>query len=171
MMHEPHTIAATPPPTGRSILSSPPTYDGIGADEYIEWESKIDNIFAQCHMCEWRKINNAFSVLRHLTSIWWESLSSSDKPHTWNDMKILMRETFINLSLVINSYDEEHQLDHSPIIPPTVPNLLQDNAQKSGDDMTENEVLPVSCENSTCVTSAGSESKGNANDANLTKDS
>ena len=44
-MNEPHTIAATPPPTGQSILSSPSTYDGIGADEYIEWETKIDNIF------------------------------------------------------------------------------------------------------------------------------
>ena len=45
MMYEPCTIAATPPLTGQSILSSPPTYDGIGADEYIEWETKIDNIF------------------------------------------------------------------------------------------------------------------------------
>jgi len=31
--------------------------------EYIEWESKIDNIFAQCRMCEQRKIKNASSVL------------------------------------------------------------------------------------------------------------
>ena len=51
MMHEPRTIAATPPPTGQSILSSPPTYDGIGADEYIEWKTKIDNIFTQSYMC------------------------------------------------------------------------------------------------------------------------
>ena len=36
MMHEPRTIAATPPLAGQSILSSPPTCDGIGADEYIE---------------------------------------------------------------------------------------------------------------------------------------
>jgi hypothetical protein len=36
--------------------------------------------------------------------------------------------------------------------------------------MTENEVLSVSCEHSTHVTSADSESQGNANDANLTED-
>jgi hypothetical protein len=36
--------------------------------------------------------------------------------------------------------------------------------------MTENKVLSVSCEHSTRVTSADSESKGNANDANLTED-
>ena len=64
MTHEPRTIAATPPPAGQSILSSPPTYDGIGADEYIEWETKIDNIFAQIYMREWRKIKNATGVLR-----------------------------------------------------------------------------------------------------------
>ena len=43
-MHETRIVAATPPPADRSILSSLPTYDGIGVDEYIEWESKIDNI-------------------------------------------------------------------------------------------------------------------------------
>jgi hypothetical protein len=36
--------------------------------------------------------------------------------------------------------------------------------------MTKNEVLSVSCKNSTRDTSADSESKGNANDANLTED-
>jgi len=96
LMHEPCTIAAIPPPTGQSILSSPPIYDGIGADEYIEWETKIDNIFVQCYMCERRKIKNAISVLRHSASTWWESLNSSDKPHIWNDKKILMREIFVN---------------------------------------------------------------------------
>ena len=63
MMHEPCTIAVAPPSTCHAILSSPPTYDGIGANEYIEWETKIDNIFAQCYMCERRKIKNAISVL------------------------------------------------------------------------------------------------------------
>jgi hypothetical protein len=145
-MHETRTIAATPSLADRSIFSSLPTYDGIGADEYIEWESKIDNIFAQCRMCEWRKNKNASGVLRHLASTWWVSLSSSDKPHTWNDMKILMRETFIQPSHVIYSSDEVHQLDQ-PVIPLAMPKLLQDNIQKSEYNVIENEVLPTSCEN------------------------
>ena len=62
MMHDPRTIAATPPPVGQSILSSLPTYDGIGANEYIEWKTKMDNIFAQSYMCERRKIKNTTSV-------------------------------------------------------------------------------------------------------------
>ena len=63
MMNETHTIAATPHPGGRSILSFSSIYDGIDADEYIEWESKIDNIFTQYRMYEWRNIKNASSVL------------------------------------------------------------------------------------------------------------
>ena len=117
MMHEPRTIAATPPPAGQSILSSPPTYDGIGADEYIEWETKIDNIFTQIYMCERRKIKNATSVLRQSESTWWESL-------------VIMRENFVNPSLVINSNDEVHQLDQSLVIPPVMPNLFTGQCTK-----------------------------------------
>lgn len=70
-MHETRTTtAAATTPAGRSILSSLPTYDGTGAEEYIEREIRKDNIFAKCSMCEWRKIINATSVLRHSTSTW-----------------------------------------------------------------------------------------------------
>ena len=35
--------------------SYPPTYDGIGAGEYMEWEIAINNIFATRFMCPRRK--------------------------------------------------------------------------------------------------------------------
>ena len=56
-------------------------------------------------------------------------------------MKLIMRETFVNPPPVLNSNDEVHQLDQSLVIPPAMPNLLQDNVQKSKDDETENEEL------------------------------
>ena len=40
--------------------SYPPTYDGIGADEYMEWEIAIDNIFATRFMCPRRKVQLVF---------------------------------------------------------------------------------------------------------------
>ena len=43
--------------------SYPPTYDGIGADAYMEWEIDIDNIFATRFMCPRRKVKNVASVL------------------------------------------------------------------------------------------------------------
>ena len=128
--------------------SYPLTYDGVGADEYMEWEIAIDNIFATRFMCPRRKVKNASTVLRHSALSWWESLDPSDKPQTWNDMKHLMRENFVNPSLVINSNDEVHQLDQSLVIPPAMPNLLQDNIQKSEDDVIENKMLTVSYDNS-----------------------
>jgi hypothetical protein len=53
-----------------------------------------------------------------------------------------------------------------------MPNLLQDNIQKSEDDMIENEVLIASCDNSESspITPAEHENKGNAHDAILTKE-
>ena len=79
-------------------------------------------------------------------------------------MQIVMRENFVNPSLVINSNDEVHQLDNSVVIPPTMPNLLQDHLQKSEDDLIEYEGLPTSCENSEPSSNivAAQESNGNA---------
>ena len=104
--------------------SYPPTYNGIGADEYIEWEIAIDNIFATRFMCPRRKVKNAASVLRHPALSWWESLDPSHKPQTWNDMK-LMRETFVNPPPVLTSYAEVHYLEEeSVVIPLAMTNLL-----------------------------------------------
>ena len=66
--------------------SYPPTYDDIGADEYIEWCISMDKIFANRFMCARRKVKNAISMLRDSALTWWEALSPSDKPQTWDDM-------------------------------------------------------------------------------------
>ena len=60
--------------------------------------SCLDNIFATRFLCLRRKVKNASSVLRHFSLSWWEYLDPSDKPQTWIDMKILMRETFVHVS-------------------------------------------------------------------------
>ena len=156
--------------------SYPPTYDGVGADAYLEWEIAIDNIFATRCMCPRRKVKNAASVLRHSALVWWDSLSSSDKPQTWIDMKLLMRETFVNPPPALNSYNEVQNIeDQSIVISLATPNPLQDAEQKQEDkdDMDKNEELTSSCENSepslhnAPITPAEIESKGNAHGAAL----
>ena len=131
--------------------SYPPTYDGVGADAYLEWEIAIDNIFATRCMCPRRKVKNAASVLRHSALVWWDSLSSSDKPQTWIDMKLLMRETFVNPPPALNSYDEVQNIEVQYIVVSLgTPNLLQDSEQKQEDKdcKDKNEELTSSCENS-----------------------
>ena len=100
----------------------------------MEWEIAIDNIFATRFICSRRKVKNASSVLRLSALTWWESLSPLDKPQTWDDMKILMRETFVSPSHIVNSYDEVFQLeDHCIVVSPAVPNLRQDSGQTQVD--------------------------------------
>ena len=128
--------------------SYPPIYDGIGADEYIEWEVAIDNIFAT-RFSPRRKVKNVSSVLRGTALTWWESLRPLDKPQTWDAMKIVMREIFVNPSLVINSNDEVNHLEEeSTVIPLAMPNLLQDNVHKQEDDMEDHVELTTSRANS-----------------------
>ena len=131
--------------------SYPPTYDGIDANEYIEWEIAIDNIFVNRFMCPRRKVKNAASVLRLSALTWWECLSPLDKPQTWDDMKILMRETFASPSHIVNSYDEVFQLeDQSIVVSLVMTNLLQNSeqTQEDKDDAKQNEELTTSCANS-----------------------
>jgi hypothetical protein len=67
---------------------------------------------------------------------WWENLCVSDKPQTWKDMKILMREKFYQHDLA----------EHIPIVSSSMPNILQDNAQNKEDYTEENEVPIMSHE-------------------------
>jgi hypothetical protein len=115
----------------------------------MEWEIAIDNIFATRFMCPRRKVKNAASVLRYSALSWWESLDPSNKPQTWNDMKLLMRETFVNPPPVLTSYVEVHHLEEeSVVIPLSMTNLLQNNVHKREDDVEENEELTTSNANS-----------------------
>ena len=139
-------------------------------------EISIDNIFANRFMCPKRKVINEVSVLRLSALTWWERLSPLDKPQTWDDMKILMRETFSSPSHIVNSYDEVFQLeDQSIVLSLAMTKLLQDSeqTQEDKDDAKENEELTTSCVNSepsphnSPSTPTENESKGNERKATL----
>jgi hypothetical protein len=89
-----------------------PSYDGIDAEKYIEWETKIDCLFAKYFMCERKKIKKATNVLTYSALSWWESLTPSDKPQTWDNMKMLMRERFVSFNDVMPSNKLELHLLH-----------------------------------------------------------
>ena len=100
-------------------------------------------------MCPSWKVKNASSVLRHFALSWWQSLDPLDKPHSWDDMKLLMRVTFVNAPPSLNSYDEVNHLEEEfVVISLAMPNFLQDNVHKQEDDMKDHEELTTSCANS-----------------------
>jgi hypothetical protein len=101
------------------------SYDGIGAETYTEWKTKIDCLFEKYFMFERKKIKKATSVWTHSALSSWESLTPFNKPQTWKDLKILMWETFMNTPHVLNSFDGVHYLvDHTIVIALAVTNLF-----------------------------------------------
>jgi hypothetical protein len=81
-------------------LQIQPSYNGFNMDAYLDWKMTMDKKFAQCRMCDRRKIKIDVSSLTSCALTWWENLCVSDKPKTWKDMKILMREKFYQHDLV-----------------------------------------------------------------------
>jgi hypothetical protein len=117
-------------------LQIQPFDNGFNMDAYLDWEMTMDKKFAQCRMCDGRNIKIVVSSLTSCALIWWENLCVLDKPQTWKDLKILMREKFYQHDLA----------EHIPIVSSSMPNILQDNAQKKDDYMEENEVHIMSHE-------------------------
>jgi hypothetical protein len=44
-------------------LQIQPSYDGFNMDAYLDWEMTMDKKFAQCYMCDRRKIKITISSL------------------------------------------------------------------------------------------------------------
>jgi hypothetical protein len=64
----------------------------------------MNNALARTHLCE-----------------------SDELPKTWNDVKILMRKTFVDSSSTSNLNFEIHSLEEQPTIAsPIVPEILQE---------------------------------------------
>jgi hypothetical protein len=77
---------------GKTIMSVCPAWRCPHHPPLLELESSSTSSWR----CPHQKVKNAVSVLRHSALSWWESLDPYDKPQTWNDMKLLMREAFLN---------------------------------------------------------------------------
>jgi hypothetical protein len=97
----------------------------------------MDKKFGQHRICERRKLKNVASALTNnalasaLTNnalAWWKCLCESDElPKTLNDVKILMRKTFVDSSPASNLNFEINYLEEEPTIAsPIVHNILQE---------------------------------------------
>jgi hypothetical protein len=83
----------------------------------------MDKIDGQRRICERRKLRNFTSGLTNNALAWWKCLCESDGlTKTWNNVKILMRKTFVdsspasNLNFEIHSLEEEEATIASPIV-------------------------------------------------------
>jgi hypothetical protein len=121
------TTITSPSTTSYCILESHPSYDDFDSNKYFAWEIGMDKKFGQRLICERRKLRNVASALMTNALAWWKHLCESDElPKTWNDVKILIRKTFVDSSLASNLNFEIHSLEEEPTITsPIVHNILQ----------------------------------------------
>jgi hypothetical protein len=63
-------------------LQIQPSYDGFNMDAYCDWEMTMDKKFAQCRMCDRRKIKIVVTSLTSCALTWWENLCVLVKPQT-----------------------------------------------------------------------------------------
>jgi hypothetical protein len=77
----------------------------------------MDEIFGQRRICERRKLRNVASTLTNDALVWWKHLCEYDElPKIWNDVKILMRKTFVDSSPTSNLNSEIHFLEEEATI-------------------------------------------------------
>jgi hypothetical protein len=136
------TTTRSPSTTSYCILPSLPSYDGFDSNKYFTWEIGMDKNFGQHHICERRKLRNIASALMNNALAWWKHLCKSDKlPKTWNNVKILMRKTFVDSSLASHLNFEIYSLEEEAIIAsPIVHNILQEVKIKQEKEHVMNEL-------------------------------
>jgi hypothetical protein len=111
------TTTTSPSPTSYCILPSLSSYDGSDSDKYFAWEIGMDKNFGQHCICVRRKLRNGSSALTNNALAGWKRLCEFDElPKTWNDVKILMRKTFVDSSPTSNLNFEIHSLEEEATI-------------------------------------------------------
>jgi hypothetical protein len=136
------TTTTSPSITSYCILPSLPSYDGFDSNKYFACEIKMDEIFWQRRICERRKLRNVANTLTNDALVWWKHLFESDElPKTLNDVKILMRKTFVDSSPTSNLNSEIHSLnEEATIASPIVHNILQEVKIKQEKEQVMNEL-------------------------------
>jgi hypothetical protein len=81
---------------GRVKISIPP-FSGAGSPEdYLEWEMRMNHIFAAHHYTEEKKIQLAAIEFSGYVLIWWSQiLHMPNRPTSWRGMKELMQHRFV----------------------------------------------------------------------------
>jgi hypothetical protein len=79
------------------VKISIPPFSGAGSHEdYLEWEMRVNHIFAAHHYTEEKKIQLAAIEFSGYVLIWWSQiLRMPNRPTSWRGMKELMRHRFV----------------------------------------------------------------------------
>jgi hypothetical protein len=82
------------------LVSMPPFNGHFKPDLYIEWEFKINAIFASHNFSERKKVKVAVGTFTGFATVWWSEycrLYLDYVPTTWDDLKLIMRDRFVDV--------------------------------------------------------------------------
>ncbi|XP_044374965.1 uncharacterized protein [Triticum aestivum] len=82
------------------LVSMPPFHGRFKPDLYMEWEFEINAIFASHYFSEHEKFKVAVGTFTGFATVWWSEhcqLYSNYVPTTWDDLKPVMRDKFVNV--------------------------------------------------------------------------
>jgi hypothetical protein len=135
------------------LYPSIPSYDGFDSNKYFAWEIGMDKNFGQHCICERRNPRNVASALTNNALAWWKRLCEYDElPKIWNDVKILIRKTFVDSSPASNLNFELHSLEEeATIASPIVHNILQEVELKQEKEQVMNGLDASIFDSPTCA--------------------
>jgi hypothetical protein len=83
-------------PFAKVKFSIPPFIGSYDADAYLDWEMTIEQKFSSHLVPEQHRVRQATSEFKDFSLIWWNELATLGlQPHTWDGLKIAMRQRFV----------------------------------------------------------------------------
>jgi hypothetical protein len=77
-------------------FSIPPFNGSYDAEAYLDWEMIVEKKFSSHLVLEQHHVRQATSELKDFALIWWNELATLGlQPHTWDGLKIAMRQRFV----------------------------------------------------------------------------
>jgi hypothetical protein len=83
-------------PYAKVKFSIPPFNGSYNAEAYLDWEMTVEQKFSSHLVPEQHHVRQATSEFKDFALIWWNELATLGlQPHTWDGLKIAMRQRFI----------------------------------------------------------------------------
>jgi hypothetical protein len=93
-------------PFAKVKFSIPPFNGTYDAEAYLDWEMTVEQKFSSHLAPEQHRVRQATSEFKDFALIWWNELGTLGllQPHTWDGLKIAMRQRFVPPSYQCDSH-------------------------------------------------------------------
>jgi hypothetical protein len=99
-------------PFDKVKFSIPPFNGSYDAEAYLDWEMTVEQMFGSHLVPKQHCVRQATSEIKDFALIWWNELATLGlQPHTWDGLKIAMRQRFVPPSYQHDLHKKLQSLD------------------------------------------------------------